>query len=473
LGPELAESLTLVLGLPNRVRLNLGNTGIFANHMKINNELKLFRWLATAGLAAGCVLTSSLSYAQQATPAPSPALATAGDGKEAKAPVALPSPTPPAPRFKIYGWIEGGITGNPDAPIDNHNFGQLETDRANEPLLNQVSIVAERALDSTVTGFDWGFKAWFMYGSDARYSKSVGFMDLTTDDRVQPDFPELYVSAHVPIPATNGVDLKLGKYQDPMSAETLDPRQNVFYSHSYIYNFGVPGNDFGGLATFHVNQYVDLYTGINRGVNTSFSDNNSSIAFEGGIGLNLLGGNLTTVALTHVGPENPFDNHNWRYLNDITTTWKITKALTSITDLNLVYDESDNGAYAYGGAQYFTYAVNDWLQLGVRGEVWRDDKGFFAAQFRANNDFLHILRGDPIFRSTFPVDPSNLSGGETTYFEITGGVTFKPPMPKPIQGLLLRPEVRYDRALTDRFRPFNQNTKQDQWTFGVDAVIEF
>ena len=29
-------------------------------------------------------------------------------------------------------------------------------------------------------------------------------------------------------------------------------------------------------------------------------------------------------------------------------------------------------------------------------------------------------------------------------------MTVKPPLPKPIAGLLIRPEVRYDRALTDR-----------------------
>jgi hypothetical protein len=437
--------------------------------MKINNESKLFRWLVSAGIAAGYALTSSFCYGQQATPAPSPAVAASTDGKEAKKPVAQPSP--PAPRFKIYGWIEGGITGNPDAPVDNHNFGHLLTDRSNEPLLNQASIVAERALDPSVTGFDWGFKAWFMYGSDARYSKSVGFWDFVTDDRVQPDFPELYVSAHAPIPGTNGVDLKLGKYQDPMSAETLDPRGNVFYTHSYIYNFGVPGNDLGGLATFHVDQYLDLYAGINRGVNVAWTDNNSSIAFEGGVGLNLLGGNLTTVALTHIGPENPGNNHDWRYLNDITTTWKITSAFTSITDLNLIVDSIDNGKWGGGVAQYLTYSLNDWLQLGVRGEIFRDSGGFYVAQFRANNDFLHILRGD-----TIPFDPSNLGGGDTTYFEITGGVTVKPPMPKSIpilQGVLLRPEVRYDRALTDSFKPFNQNTKQDQWTLGVDVILEF
>ena len=214
-------------------------------------------------------------------------------------------PKPPEPRLKFYGWIEGGLLGNTDAPVDNHNFGHLQTDRANQPVLNQISIVAERASDPNATGFDWGFKGWFMYGSDTRYSKSLGLLDTTTDYITQPDFPELYVSVHLPIPGTNGLDLKGGKYQDPMTAETLDPRTNVFYTHSYIANFGVPGNETGALAVLHVNPYVDVYAGINRGVNTSLADNNSSVAFEGGIGLNLLGGNLTTLALTQHRPGEP------------------------------------------------------------------------------------------------------------------------------------------------------------------------
>jgi hypothetical protein len=442
--------------------------------MKYTQKLKSFRRVATAGVVALAAygFLSGFAYAQQAAPSPSPASVKASDGKETKeAKKVVEQPKPPEPRFKLYGWIEGGITGNPDAPVDSHNFGHLLTDRANEPLLNQVSIVGERALDPNATGFDWGFKAWFMYGSDSRYTKSLGFLDLVTNDRVQPDFPELYVSAHIPIPATGGLDLKLGKYQDPMSAETLDPRSNVFYTHSYIFNFGIPENDLGGLGVLHVNKYLDVYAGINRGVNIAFTDNNSSIAFEGGFGLNLLDGNLTTVALTHVGPETPHNNRDWRYLNDITTTWKVTKNFTSITDLNLAYDAGAD-AYGYGVAQYFTYSVNDWLQLGIRGEVWRDDKGFYVAQFRANNDFIHFLRGDNL-NPSFPIDPSNLGGGETTFFEITGGVTLKPPLPKPFAGLLLRPEVRYDRSLTDRFKPFEQNTSRDQWTIGFDAVIEF
>jgi hypothetical protein len=417
-----------------------------------------------------CALNYSLpSFGADVTASPTP------DGKETKK--IVEPPKPPEPRFKLYGWIEGGITGNPDSPSDNHNFGHLFTDRANEPLLNQVSVVAERALDPNVTGFDWGFKAWFMYGSDARYTKSMGMLDLVTNERIQPDFPEVYVSAHIPVLNTGGIDIKAGKYADPESAETIDPRTNVFYSHSYIFNFGVPFNDTGFLATFHVNKYLDLYGGINRGVNVTFKDNNHSIALEAGFGLNLLDGNLTTVALTHIGPENPGNNADYRFLNDMTTTWKINKCLTSITDLNLIYDQLVP-AWGGGVAQYFTYAVNDWLTLGVRGEIWRDANNFYVAQFRANNDFIHIERGDPL-----APDPSTFGGGKTTYLEVTGGVTIKPPLPKSITGfadsidksvvLMIRPEVRYDRALTDQTRPFDQLTDRDQWTFGVDVILQF
>jgi hypothetical protein len=443
--------------------------------MKHITKLTSLRRLAFASVFAFAAYASfpGSGHAQQAAPSPSPATTiNAADGKEAVAKKVVEQPKPPEPRFKLYGWIEAGITGNPDAPVDNHNFGHLLTDRANEPLLNQLSAVGERALDPNATGFDWGFKAWFMYGSDARYTKSNGFLALVTNDRVQPDFPELYASIHIPIPGTLGLDLKGGKYQDPMSAETLDPRSNVFYSHSYIFNFGIPENDLGGLATLHVNKYLDVYAGINRGVNIAFQDNNSSVAFEGGFGLNLLDGNLTVLALTHDGPENPFDNHNWRYLNDITTTWKINKCWTSITDLNLICDTSLGGKWGGGVAQYFTYSVNDWLQLGIRGEIFRDSGAFYVAQFRANNDFMHFLRGDNLSPS-FPSDPSNLGGGHTTYFEVTGGVTIKPPLPKPFAGLLIRPEVRYDQAITSQFKPFEQNTSHNQVTLGVDVVLEF
>lgn len=436
--------------------------------MKFENRSLAAGFIAWAiCIAAFSVPTYGADVTASASPTP--------DGKAVKEAKKAVEEKKPEPRFKLYGWIEGGITGNPRSPIDNHNFGHLFTDRANEPLLNQAVITAERALDPNATGFDWGFKVQFMYGSDSRYIHSLGLLDLATEDRVQPDFPEVYASVHLPVLTSGGADFKIGKFVTLEGAETIDPRTNVFYSHSYIFNFGIPFNNTGIQGVQHVNKYLDIYAGLNRGVNTSINDNNHSVAFEGGIGLNLLDGNLTTLAITHIGPENPHNNHDYRYLNDITTTWKINKCFTSITDLNLIYDSVSNGKWGGGVAQYFTYSINDWLQVGFRGEIWRDAQGFYVAQFRANNDFIHFQRGDNL-NPNFPLDPSNFGGGNTTYLALTGGVTIKPNVPKPLAGLLIRPEVRYDRALTDT-RPFSDSTaladRRDQITIGLDVILEF
>ena len=377
---------------------------------------------------------------------------------------------PPEPRFKIYGWLEGGFTTNADSPNDDRNFGHLFTDRSNQPLLNQAVITGERLLVPQPGEFDWGMKFQFMYGSDARFIHSLGLLSNTTDDRAQPDIVEACLNLHFPIFTEGGLDVRAGKFVTLEGAETIDPRTNVFYSHSYIFNFGIPFNHSGGLATLHATPWLDVFAGITRGVNTSLADNNDSAAFHGGFGLTLLGGKVVSFASTHIGPENPRDNHNYRYLSDITTTWKISDAVTSITDLNYAYEESID-ARGYGIAQYFTYAYNDWLIPAIRFEVWRDEKGFFVAQFGANNDFIRIERGD-----LFTPSPRTVGGGSTTYGAITARVTIKPATPQQLNGVLtgimVRPELRYDRSLNDT-RPFNDSAEKDQFTASVDVILQF
>jgi len=375
------------------------------------------------------------------------------------------SPTP-APRFKISGWIDSGITFNPDSPQSNQNFGRLFDDRANEPLLNQVVIKKPAALVAQPGEFDWGFKLQFMYGSDARFIHSLGLFDHTSATSIlQPDLVEGYLNLHFPIISEGGLDLKLGKFVTLEGAETIDPRTNFFYSHTYIFNFGIPFNHTGALATFHATKWLDVMAGVTRGVNTSVEDNNDSLAFHGGIGLNFNEGKIVVAASTHIGPETPNNNHDFRYLSDITTTWKITDKLTSITDLNYALDEVSD-AQAYGIAQYFTYAINSWLTAGIRGEIFRDNKGFYVASFADNHDPMRALEGQPT------IDPRTVGGGKTTYGAITASVNIKPPMPKPLAGLAIRPEIRYDCSLNDT-RPFNNSSDRDQFTAGIDFIVTF
>lgn len=372
----------------------------------------------------------------------------------------------PEPRFKISGWIDSGITFNPARPDDNQNFGRFFDDRANEPLLNQAVINFERALSPQPGEFDWGFKFQFLFGSDARYIHSLGLLDHAMASSVhQPDISEAYLSLHLPWLTTGGLDAKLGKFVTLEGAETIDPRTDFFYSHTYIFNVGIPFNHTGALFTLHTTSWLDLMAGVTRGVNTSIDDNNDSLAFHGGFGLNLNGGKLVVAASTHIGPETPNNDHDFRYISCVTTTWKITDKLTSITDLNFSHDDAAN-ADAYGIAQYFTYAINNSLTVGVRGEIFRDDKGFYVASFADPHDPMRALGGEAV------IDPRTVGGGSTTYGAITVGVNIKPAMPKPIAGLTIRPEVRYDRSLNGT-RPFNDSSDRDQFTAAVDFILTF
>ena len=62
-------------------------------------------------------------------------------------------------------------------------------------------------------------------------------VDRVTDDTVQPDIVEAYLNLHFPVATEGGLDLKVGKFVTLEGAETIDPRTNFFYSHSYIFNF--------------------------------------------------------------------------------------------------------------------------------------------------------------------------------------------------------------------------------------------
>jgi len=103
-------------------------------------------------------------------------------------------------------------------------------------------------------------------------------------------------------------DIKIGQYVTPLGAEVIDPRGNFFYSHDYVFNFGLPLRHTGILADTHVNSMLDLYYGVDTGVKATFgapADPNGSASFLGGFGLNLLKGDLTILALTHIGKVLP------------------------------------------------------------------------------------------------------------------------------------------------------------------------
>ena len=403
----------------------------------------------------------------------------------------MPVKAPPLPKpvswwdtFTITGELEAGITFNSIHPADGINFGHLFTDRANTALLNQAVVTAQRPLDPKATGYDFGFKFQAMVGSDARYTHFLGEFDESITGRNQFDIVEAHALFHLPWLTTGGVDLKIGQYVTLEGAEVIFAADNPLYTHSYIFNFGIPFKHTGFMTTTHVNDTLDIYAGLDTGVNTTFGccsldsgDNNRAIAFHGGIGLNnLLNNALTILATTHIGPENPDTpavraacacdpNSALRYLNDVTATLKVNDKFTLITDANYIRDDGFK-ADGYGVAQYAVYTINDMFKIVGRGEIWRDNAGFFVAAYPGNLDFVKAEHGDP----TAVVIP----GGATTYGALTAGLTITPTIPTsgPIKALIFRPEVRYDTSLNGT-TPFGAGTKGSQFTFGGDVILKF
>jgi len=444
-------------------------------------------WLLAASIAASAPAANAQTPPPAATPEPPPAAA---------APTAPAATEAPPPGLWINGihlsaQLQSGIIANPFRPQTGQNWGQLFTDHANQVQLNQLLLTANKPLDPANSDYQWGFKVQFMYGSDARYTQFLGELNrVNPDSRYQLDVVEANVLAHLPWITEGGVDLKVGQYSTPIGYETIDPSTNAFYSHSYIFQFGLPFKHTGALTTTHVNPMLDVVAGIDTGTNTTFGvlgDNNGAVGGIGGFNLTFMDGKLTLLALTHFGPENAtrvlspigFNaNGYWRFYNDVLLTWKATDTWTFVTEANWIRDgfgsvvNPGKAVNGFGVAQYASYALNETLSLNARAEVWRDDNNFFVASFPGNSDFVRFQQGlSTPFVHAAP-------GTNTTYGGLTLGVTWKPTLPAPVTALLVRPEIRWDHAFTDN-KPFNNNPPannkgtNNSFTFGADVVLTF
>jgi hypothetical protein len=441
-------------------------------------------------------------------------IVTGGYASAADLPTTKGPPAPPPTWWStvtVNGELDAGIMGNPDSPASGLNWGHLFDDKANEPLFNQGLLTVQRPIDSSKPAYDVGFAFQLMYGSDSRFTHYLGECEYCINSLYQVTIVEAYAQAHTPWIFDGGIDWKVGSWPTLEGAEVIESDLNLFYSHSYIFNYAEPFQDTGVLAIAHINPTVDLYASVVSGENTTldpyFGDNNAAPAFEGGIGLNKLGpgGAVTVLATTHIGPEDPFfaggvepngagqtpafyagcggfcGNSALRYANDLVVTWTATDKLTLTLNGNYTRDDAV-GDEVYGAAGYASYQTPiDWLKINGRAEVFRDDTGFFVGAYPGNFDFVSAEHG---------YLNSVITQGPTTYLELTGGLNITPTIPSSIpylKGVIFRPEVRYDTSLngTTPFGLINTGfnpatgtgsgfgTRSDQVTIGGDIILKF
>lgn len=467
---------------------------------------------AAIALVVGLALAAPARADDQATPAPPP-----------------PPPHPVFGPVMVSGHIDAGTNINPDSPDNNINFGQLGSDRADSFSVYQTWLGVEKDIDSSSTGLDWGFKAQAFYGTDARYTHVTGIFDRATSSPYQWSIMSLNGQAHLPFIAAGGIDVTAGVYPTPIGYEVVDATGNFFLTHSYIYNFANPVAHTGILTTSHLSDMFDLWLSVDTGVNEGLPMRpelyNGGGGLLGGIGINNPIPNLTILALSHWGPGNGYregfsntycdvpkagvesnytslscsaefgagaraidPNDAGREYYDIVTTYKINDAWSVANELNAIHDDMFH-ASAEGGSVYGVYTFNDQWSFGGRGEIFRDDEGFFVGAFQESLAADNAMRGLITNNTGGPTAyNSSYNAGKATYSELTLGANYKPPLPAlPLNaGLTLRPEIRWDHAwgLNPGEHPFDvtkasaaggimNGTKDDQVLFSVDAVFGF
>jgi len=419
--------------------------------------------------------------------------------------------------INIYGWVEGGYTydhrhgrktvapilpgpfnhefGGSIGPLGGHSNGYYAGgttggDR-NHFMLDQVDLRFERTVRSDK--WDVGGLIEVQYGTDAdaihsnglamgneSYQGSGGSNQINTgknaDDRFNPqyqfDLTQAYIDVNVPV--GNGLIIRTGKFVTLMGYETLDPRGNPFYSHSYLFS-AIPFTHTGVLGIYNFNDQWKLTAGFSRGWDQSVEDNNGSAIDT--IGQLVYTPNKQWQAILNwsVGPEDDHDTSHYRTAIDGILRWKATDKLTLGFEAIYVYDGGRNAdgisqfgfSHAYGdqwgGALYGAYMFNDYCTLNLRLEKFHD------------------YAFSPLDQSALALESLNSglggNGGAHSsainFYSITAGVAVHPFPKDPIgKNLVVRPEVRYTYS-EDHIFFESSGAFKDQLVFAADVIFGF
>lgn len=368
--------------------------------------------------------------------------------------------------LNIYGWVEAGYTLNlrqqqGDTPIRPGPFTQ---EIGNHVELNQVDLRIEKLVDSKK--WDVGGLVDVMFGTDANFIHSNGIEIQTPGDNPgevpQVDLVQAYVDVNAPV--GNGLKIRVGKFATLLGTETIDPRGNAFYSHSYLFSL-IPFTQTGVLGFYQLNDQWSFVAGMTRGWDQATEDNNGAVDALGQVGYTM-SKQIQFYLNLSVGPQDTGDTSHYRTTIDPIAVWQVSDKLKLNAEGLYTYDGGYNGfapagfshAYGdtYGVALYGSYAINDYLTANARAEWAHGYLGSF----------------DGISAGTF--NGFNFSVPTLNVAEITLGVTIKP-MPKdPIgQNLMLRPEVRYDVSEDHLYPVGSGAVYRDQWTAAMDVIFTF
>ncbi len=404
---------------------------------------------------------------------PAPSLGAVGGGCqcarctcsacESNAPWSLPQPCfMQQMGIKVGGWVEQGITLNPDNPSDHFNGPVATNDWDDEYQLNQLWLYVDRPADTGGCGFAVGGHFDIIFGSDWRFGVNNGLEDRMNGfdyQRYGLVIPQLYMEV-----AYNDLSVKLGHFAAILDYEAVPAIANPFYSHSYSYAYTVPQLITGLLGEYKLTDQFTLMAGTHRGW-SQFEDVNDSLDVIAGAKWSSANERTKIAYAFSAGPNDPpgdFDyvpgNQN-RFVYSLVVQQKLGRKLQYVAVHNLGSERNaptmGNTADWYGLNQYFLYALNPKLNANLRVEWMRDDDGVrIAGPGNIPGIYAWAGRGFP-----------------GNFYGITSGLNWRP-----TGNLIVRPECRwdwYDGLSGPTGLPFDGGLKDNQFTFGIDTIVTF
>jgi hypothetical protein len=354
-------------------------------------------------------------------------------------------------RIDFHGWLDQGYTWNPFNPANKFNGPIGYNDRANEYDLNQFYWITERVTKTDCCNpIDVGGRVDVLFGTDHRFNQvtpGTGFDSLWGTSRFYGlSMPQLYGDVQI-----NKLIIRAGHFLYPCGAENVTAPDNFFYSHSYSFLYGQPTTYTGGMLKYLVNDTFALLGGVDTGWN-NFDDPNGKAGFFGGFTWTSKDERTTLNYVLSVSNEQPTGVDSTRTHYCLCLTRKLNDCWTFGVENDFGADSASVKAGTdtewYSIIPYLTYQINNCWAVGMRYEWLRDDEGVIV------------------------VPPSAPFGGAPgDWNDISLGVKYTPN-----KNVIVRSEIRYDwlnAAVPGIQEPFDNNTKNFQWTWGTDLIMKF
>ncbi|MGA2061704.1 MAG: outer membrane beta-barrel protein [Thermoguttaceae bacterium] len=368
-------------------------------------------------------------------------------------------------KINVTGWLDMGLTGNPENPPSRYN-GTLAPNDRNEFQFNQLYMVMEKALKTDDCCWDIGGRVDLMYGTDYIYCESLGFEtnpDGSPKWNAGIDYglamPQIYVDI-----GYGKMDLKVGRFYTIIGYESMMAISNFFYSMNYAVRYAEPTTHTGGLLTYKHSDEISLFIGGVNGQDETDGLTDSFAALTGfaytpkdkkyALNFAIMTGGLEprTADTTTV----PYEPHTYfsTYL-----TYNFNKKWQSVSQWDAGWQQDynllGNQAEFWSFTQYLFCTINDCWKAGLRYDMFVDDQGTRLGGLR----FGGLPGGNPL-----PLP----SGDAGTVQAITAGLNWTPN-----PNFRLRPELRWDWYGGSGPHLFDDMTKNGQFAIACDGIIQF